>query len=99
MNRKRTIALITTSRADYSHLYWPLCELAAHLDVDLKLIVMGSHRYAEDGVFSVRVVITDSVGATATVVTPARIADPSSPGEAVLDQVVDLVNPPLPLMF
>lgn len=40
---KRTIAVITSSRADYSHLYWPLKELAAHPDVELKLIVMGSH--------------------------------------------------------
>src|ERR1700735_2431599 len=49
MNRKRTIAVITTSRADYSHLYWPLLELAAHPDVDLKLIVMGSHLSPEFG--------------------------------------------------
>jgi hypothetical protein len=27
---KRRIAAITTSRADYCHLYWPLRELAAH---------------------------------------------------------------------
>jgi UDP-N-acetylglucosamine 2-epimerase (non-hydrolysing)/GDP/UDP-N,N'-diacetylbacillosamine 2-epimerase (hydrolysing) len=40
---KRTIAVVTSSRADYSHLYWPLKDLAAHPDVDLKLIVMGSH--------------------------------------------------------
>jgi UDP-hydrolysing UDP-N-acetyl-D-glucosamine 2-epimerase len=40
---KRTIAVITSSRADYSHLYWPLKDLAAHPDVDLKLIAMGSH--------------------------------------------------------
>lgn len=40
---KRTIAVVTSSRADYSHLYWPLKDLAAHSDVDLKLIVMGSH--------------------------------------------------------
>lgn len=40
---KRTIALVTSSRADYSHLYWPLKELASHPDVDLKLIAMGSH--------------------------------------------------------
>ena len=40
---KRTIAVITTSRADYSHLYWPLQDLAKHPDVDLKLIVMGAH--------------------------------------------------------
>lgn len=40
---KRTIAVVTSSRADYSHLYWPLKDLAAHPQVDLKLIVMGSH--------------------------------------------------------
>ncbi|HEV2464816.1 MAG TPA: UDP-N-acetylglucosamine 2-epimerase [Acidobacteriaceae bacterium] len=40
---KRTIAVVTSSRADYSHLYWPLKELASHPDVDLKLIAMGSH--------------------------------------------------------
>jgi len=49
MNHKRTIAVITTSRADYSHLYWPLRELADHPDVDLKLIVMGSHLSPEFG--------------------------------------------------
>ena len=40
---KRAIAVVTSSRADYSHLYWPLKDLAAHPEVDLKLIVMGSH--------------------------------------------------------
>jgi UDP-hydrolysing UDP-N-acetyl-D-glucosamine 2-epimerase len=49
MSKKRTIAVITTSRADYSHLYWPLRELAAHPDVDLKLIVTGSHLSPEFG--------------------------------------------------
>lgn len=40
---KRKIAVVTSSRADYSHLYWPLKDLAAHPCVDLKLIVIGSH--------------------------------------------------------
>ena len=40
---KRKIAALTTSRADYSHLYWPWHDLAAHPDVDLQLIVIGSH--------------------------------------------------------
>jgi UDP-hydrolysing UDP-N-acetyl-D-glucosamine 2-epimerase len=40
---KRKIAVVTTSRADYSHLYWPLKDLASHPDVDLQLIVMASH--------------------------------------------------------
>ncbi len=40
---KRTIAVVTSSRADYSHLYWPLKDLAAHPGVDLKLIVLAAH--------------------------------------------------------
>jgi UDP-hydrolysing UDP-N-acetyl-D-glucosamine 2-epimerase len=40
---KRSIAVVTSSRADYSHLYWPLHELSQHPDVDLKIIVLGAH--------------------------------------------------------
>ncbi|MBV8452466.1 MAG: UDP-N-acetylglucosamine 2-epimerase (hydrolyzing) [Deltaproteobacteria bacterium] len=40
---KRKIAVVTSSRADYSHLYWPLHDLAGHPNVDLQLIVMGAH--------------------------------------------------------
>src|SRR6202451_4087579 len=47
MNRK--IAVVTTSRADYSHLYWPLRELSVHPDVDLKVVVMGAHLSPEFG--------------------------------------------------
>ena len=46
---KRTIAAITSSRADYCHLYWPLRELAAHPEVDLKLIAFGPHLSPEFG--------------------------------------------------
>jgi UDP-hydrolysing UDP-N-acetyl-D-glucosamine 2-epimerase len=46
---KRTIAVVTTSRADYSHLYWPLKDLATHPDVDLKLIVLAAHLSPEYG--------------------------------------------------
>ncbi|WP_158944747.1 UDP-N-acetylglucosamine 2-epimerase [Granulicella sp. S190] len=46
---KRTVAVITTSRADYSHLYWPLRQLNAHPEVDLKLIVLASHLSPEFG--------------------------------------------------
>ncbi|HTU52071.1 MAG TPA: UDP-N-acetylglucosamine 2-epimerase [Acidobacteriaceae bacterium] len=49
MPEKRKIAVVTTSRADYSHLYWPLRDLAAHPDVDLRLIVLGSHLSPEFG--------------------------------------------------
>jgi UDP-hydrolysing UDP-N-acetyl-D-glucosamine 2-epimerase len=46
---KRRIAVVTTSRADYSHLYWPLKLLSEHPDVDLCLIAMASHLSPEFG--------------------------------------------------
>jgi UDP-hydrolysing UDP-N-acetyl-D-glucosamine 2-epimerase len=46
---KRTIAVVTSSRADYSHLYWPLRDLSAAGSMDLRLIVMGPHLSPEFG--------------------------------------------------
>jgi len=46
---KRKIAVVTSSRADYCHLYWPLRELASHPAVDPKLIVLGAHLSPEFG--------------------------------------------------
>jgi UDP-hydrolysing UDP-N-acetyl-D-glucosamine 2-epimerase len=46
---KRTIAVITTSRADYGHLYWPLRDLSNHESVDLRTIALGSHLSPEFG--------------------------------------------------
>ena len=40
---KRRIPVVTTSRADYSHLYWPLVELRQHPDVELGVIALGAH--------------------------------------------------------
>jgi len=40
---RRRIGVITTSRADYSHLYWPLRELTARPDIELGLFVLGPH--------------------------------------------------------
>src|ERR1700731_533410 len=68
MTRKRTIAVITTSRADYSHLYWPLRELATHPNVDLKLIVMGSHLSPEFGL-SAQEIQKDGIAIAASVET------------------------------
>lgn len=45
----RRIAVVTTSRADYSHLYWPLKMLSEHPEVELKLIAMASHLSPEFG--------------------------------------------------
>ena len=45
----RKIAVVTSSRADYSHLYWPLRALAEHPEIDLKLIVFGAHLSSEFG--------------------------------------------------
>jgi UDP-hydrolysing UDP-N-acetyl-D-glucosamine 2-epimerase len=46
---KRTIAVVTTSRADYSLLYWPLRDLVAHPGLDLKIIALGPHLSPEFG--------------------------------------------------
>jgi UDP-N-acetylglucosamine 2-epimerase (non-hydrolysing)/GDP/UDP-N,N'-diacetylbacillosamine 2-epimerase (hydrolysing) len=41
--KRRRIGVVTTSRADYSHLYWPLRELASHPLVELAVFAMGAH--------------------------------------------------------
>src|SRR5262249_6782367 len=46
---KRTIAVVTSSRADYSHLFWLLKELSSHPDVDLRIIAFGPHLSHEFG--------------------------------------------------
>ena len=48
-NPRREIAVVTTSRADYSHLYWPLRTIAEHPEAELKLIVLGAHLAHEFG--------------------------------------------------
>jgi UDP-hydrolysing UDP-N-acetyl-D-glucosamine 2-epimerase len=40
---KRRIGVVTTSRADYSHLYWPLRELHVHPSVELGVFALGPH--------------------------------------------------------
>jgi UDP-hydrolysing UDP-N-acetyl-D-glucosamine 2-epimerase len=47
--KKRRIGVITTSRADYSHLYWPLRELSAHPQVELAVFALGAHLSPEFG--------------------------------------------------
>lgn len=46
---KRKIAVVTTSRADYSHLYWVLVELSRRSDLEVALIAMGPHLSPEFG--------------------------------------------------
>jgi len=46
---KRMIAAITTSRADYNHLYWPLRAMTACDEIDLRIVAMGPHLSPEFG--------------------------------------------------
>ena len=39
----RRVGVVTTSRADYSHLYWPLRELAACPRIELGVFALGPH--------------------------------------------------------
>ncbi len=45
----RKIAAVTTSRADFTALYWPLHDLMSHPDVDLRIIALGPHLSPEFG--------------------------------------------------
>src|SRR6266705_2877174 len=47
--KPRKIAVVTTSRADAGHLHWILKDLAAHPQVDLRIISMGAHLSPEFG--------------------------------------------------
>lgn len=49
MNHKRTIAVVTSSRADYGHLYWPLKHLQAADECDLRIIAFAAHLSHEFG--------------------------------------------------
>ncbi len=40
---RRRIGVVTTSRADYSHLYWPLRELAGKPEIELGIFALGPH--------------------------------------------------------
>jgi len=40
---RRRIGVVTTSRADYSHLYWPLRELATNPEIELGVFALGPH--------------------------------------------------------
>ena len=46
---RRKIGVVTTSRADYGHLYWPLRMLVDCGDLELQLIVLGAHLSPEFG--------------------------------------------------
>jgi UDP-N-acetylglucosamine 2-epimerase (non-hydrolysing)/GDP/UDP-N,N'-diacetylbacillosamine 2-epimerase (hydrolysing) len=65
-NERRKIAVVTTSRADYSHLYWVLRDLAAHPQVDLRVIALGPHLSPEFGL-TVREIEKDEVPIAARV--------------------------------
>jgi UDP-N-acetylglucosamine 2-epimerase (non-hydrolysing)/GDP/UDP-N,N'-diacetylbacillosamine 2-epimerase (hydrolysing) len=63
---RRRVAVVTTSRADYSHLYWPLRLLAQDARVELKLIVLGAHLSPEFGV-TIKEIETDGFAIAARI--------------------------------
>jgi UDP-N-acetylglucosamine 2-epimerase (non-hydrolysing)/GDP/UDP-N,N'-diacetylbacillosamine 2-epimerase (hydrolysing) len=46
---KRKIAVVTSSRADYNHLYWPLQRMTEHQGLDVEVIALGPHLSPEFG--------------------------------------------------
>ncbi len=63
---KRRIGVVTTSRADYSHLFWPLRDLDAHPDLELGVFVVGPHLSPEFG-HTVREIERDGFPIKATI--------------------------------
>src|SRR3954470_24913263 len=49
MRKRRRIVVVTTSRADYCHLYWPLRDLQSSGEVDLRVLALGPHLSPEFG--------------------------------------------------
>jgi UDP-hydrolysing UDP-N-acetyl-D-glucosamine 2-epimerase len=45
----KTITVISSSRADFGHLFWPLKRMQEHPDLDPKLVVTGAHLSPEFG--------------------------------------------------
>ncbi len=45
----KKVVAITSSRADYSHMHWPLKALHAHPDIELTVIAFGPHMSPEFG--------------------------------------------------
>ena len=45
----KTITVISSSRADFGHLYWPLKRMSEHPDLNPQLVVTGAHLSAEFG--------------------------------------------------
>jgi UDP-N-acetylglucosamine 2-epimerase (non-hydrolysing)/GDP/UDP-N,N'-diacetylbacillosamine 2-epimerase (hydrolysing) len=45
----RQVVVLTTSRADFGHLYWPLVEMRAHPGLAPRLVVTGAHLSPEFG--------------------------------------------------
>lgn len=45
----KRIAVVSTSRADYSHLYWPLVRMLERPELDVQLVVTGAHLSPEFG--------------------------------------------------
>ena len=49
MRRKRRIGVVTSSRADYGHLRWPLRDMAQRAELEPRLYVTGAHLSHEFG--------------------------------------------------
>ena len=49
MNNKRTICVVTGTRAEYGLLYWVMKDIQASIDLELKVIATGAHLSPEFG--------------------------------------------------
>ncbi len=58
LGHKKRLACVTTSRADYSHLRWPMRELIDQTNWDVKLIATGAHLAPQFG-YSIDEILKD----------------------------------------
>ena len=99
----RTIAVITTSRADYGHLYWPLRDLSNHESVDLKIIALGAHLSPEFGntIQEIRKTVSRSTPVSSVCSVPISVGMAKTIGLATLGlaEVLGQIRPDLLLLI
>jgi len=89
--KKRKIAVITSSRADYGHLYWTLKAIQQNSSLALQLIVGGSHLAEEFG-YSVNQIEKDGFVVSARLDTLVKQDSKTAMAETMAKLAVELTT-------
>lgn len=102
--RRRRICVITGSRAEYGLLYWILYDLRSDPDIELQLVVTGTHLAPEFGM-TVQEIETDGFAIARRVEmllagdTPGSVAKSMGLGVIGLSDALEQLSPDLALML